>query len=167
MSHYEESQASTPNPFDNSSPSIKKDHNQAPKKRDQFKKERNWQTQQICFMIGLFNIIPYFGAIVAVIVAGIITIFTDGLSTALWMTLIIIIVQQLDANVLNPRILGNSLHVSPILVIFATTVGGAYFGVLGMFLGVPVIALIKIFLIDYVKERNELKHSDVVEIDKE
>ena len=119
------------------------------------------------FMIGLFNIIPYFGAIVAVIVAGIITIFTDGLSTALWMTLIIIIVQQLDANVLNPRILGNSLHVSPILVIFATTVGGAYFGVLGMFLGVPVIALIKIFLIDYVKERNELKHSDVVEIDKE
>ena len=82
------------------------------------------------FMIGLFNIIPYFGAIVAVVVAAIITIFTDGLSTALWMTLIIIIVQQIDANVLNPKILGNSLQVSPILVIFATTVGGAYFGVL-------------------------------------
>lgn len=119
------------------------------------------------FMIGLFNIIPYFGAIVAVIAAGVITIFTDGVSTALWMTLIIIIVQQLDANVLNPRILGNSLHVSPILVIFATTVGGAYFGVLGMFLGVPVIALIKIFVLDYIKEKNEQKHARVVEIDNE
>lgn len=118
-------------------------------------------------MIGLFNIIPYFGAIVAVIVAGVITIFTDGFSTALWMTLIIIIVQQLDANVINPRILGNSLHVSPILVIFATTVGGAYFGVLGMFLGVPVVALIKIFVLDYIKEKNELKHDGVVEIDNE
>lgn len=107
------------------------------------------------FMIGLFNIIPYFGAIVAVIFAGIITIFTDGFSTALWMTLIIIIVQQLDANILNPRILGNSLKISPILVIFATTVGGAYFGVLGMFLGVPVIALIKIFVLEYVKEKNK------------
>lgn len=119
------------------------------------------------FMIGLFNIIPYFGAIVAVIAAGVITIFTDGVSTALWMTLIIIIVQQLDANVLNPRILGNSLRVSPILVIFATTVGGAYFGVLGMFLGVPVIALIKIFVLDYIKEKNEQKHARVVEIDNE
>ena len=109
------------------------------------------------FMIGLFNIIPYFGAIVAVVVAAIITIFTDGLSTALWMTLIIIIVQQLDANILNPKILGNSLQVSPILVIFATTVGGAYFGVLGMFLGVPVIVLIKIFVLDYINQKENLK----------
>lgn len=115
------------------------------------------------FMIGLFNIIPYFGAIIAVVVAAIITIFTDGLSTALWMTLIIIIVQQLDANVLNPRILGNSLQVSPILVIFATTVGGAYFGVLGMFLGVPVIALIKILVLDYIHQREELKNVEVID----
>lgn len=119
------------------------------------------------FMIGLFNIIPYFGAIVAVVVAAIITIFTDGLSTALWMTLIIIIVQQIDANVLNPKILGNSLQVSPILVIFATTVGGAYFGVLGMFLGVPVIALIKIFVLDYINQKEKIKDAEALEIDNE
>lgn len=113
------------------------------------------------FMIGLFNIIPYFGAIVAVIFAGVITIFTDGFTIALWMTLIIICVQQLDANILNPKILGNSLKVSPILVIFATTVGGAYFGVLGMFLGVPVVALIKVLILEYMKEKQDVKELEV------
>lgn len=114
-------------------------------------------------MIGIFNVIPYFGAIVAVVIAAIITIFTEGISTALWMTLIIIIVQQIDANVINPRILGNSLNVSPILVIFSTTLGGAYFGVPGMFLGVPTAALIKMFILDGIREKNRLKESEIVE----
>ncbi len=108
-------------------------------------------------MIGLFNVIPYFGAIAAVIIAAVITIFTGGFTTALWMTIVVIIVQQIDANIINPRILGNSLNVSPILVIFSTTLGGAYFGVLGMFLGVPIAALIKIFVLDFVNQRNEVK----------
>lgn len=114
-------------------------------------------------MIGIFNVIPYFGAIVAVIIAAIITLFTEGISTALWMTLIIVIVQQIDANVINPRILGNSLNVSPILVIFSTTLGGAYFGVPGMFLGVPTAALIKMFIIDGIREKNILKEIEILE----
>jgi predicted PurR-regulated permease PerM len=112
-------------------------------------------------MIGLFNIIPYFGAIAAIIISAIITIFTGGVGTALWMTLVVVIIQQIDANIINPRILGNSLNVSPILVIFATTLGGAYFGVPGMFLGVPCAALIKIFLLDYINRRNTLKNDEV------
>lgn len=114
-------------------------------------------------MIGIFNVIPYFGAIVAVVIASVITIFTEGLTTALWMTLIIIIVQQIDANIINPRILGNSLNVSPILVIFSTTLGGAYFGVPGMFLGVPIAALIKMFILDGIKRKNKIKENEVVE----
>lgn len=114
-------------------------------------------------MIGLFNIIPYFGAIVAVVISAIITIFTGGFTTALRMTLIVIIVQQIDANIINPRILGNSLNVSPILVIFSTTLGGAYFGVPGMFLGVPVASLIKVFVLDFIKEKNELKETELKE----
>ena len=109
------------------------------------------------FMIGLFNIIPYFGAIIAIIIAALITIFTGGFATAAWMTIIVIIVQQIDANIINPRILGNSLQISPILVIFSTTVGGAYFGIVGMFLGVPVAALTKIFVMQYIKHKNEEK----------
>ena len=105
------------------------------------------------FFIGLFNVIPYFGAIVAVGVSAIITVFTGGIQKALWMAVVIIVLQQVDANVINPRILGNSLKISPILVIFAVTFFGAYFGVLGMFLGVPIIALFKVIILDYIEER--------------
>lgn len=106
------------------------------------------------FLIGLFNIIPYFGAIIAVALAIIITIFTGGFAQAIWLAIVIIILQQIDANIINPRILGNSLNLSPILVIFAVTVGGTYFGVLGMFLGVPVAAFLKIVIEDFIAIRN-------------
>ena len=109
------------------------------------------------FLIGLFNIIPYFGAIAAVGIAIIITIFTGGLAKALWLALVIIILQQIDANIINPKILGDSLKLSRILIIFSVTFFGAYFGVLGMFLAVPIIALIKVFVIDFINERNKEK----------
>ena len=110
------------------------------------------------FFIGIFNIIPYFGAIVAVGVSSIITIFTGGIQKALWMAIVIIVLQQVDANVINPRILGNSLKISPILVIYAVTFFGAYFGVLGMFLAVPIIALLKVIVLDYIEEKNSEKN---------
>ena len=110
------------------------------------------------FMIGLFNLIPYFGAIIAVIVAIIITIFTGGIGQAILMAIVVIILQQIDANIINPKIVGNSLSISPLLVIFAVTVGGAYFGILGMFLAVPVFTVIKLLIEEYVEYKN--KHRD-------
>lgn len=109
------------------------------------------------FIIGLFNVIPYFGAIVAVIFAVIITAFTGGIAQALWVAVIITALQQIDANIINPRILGTSLNLSPILVIFSVTCGGAYFGPLGMFLGVPVCAFIKLIVLDFIKYENDKK----------
>lgn len=106
------------------------------------------------FLIGVFNLIPYFGAIIAVIVACVITIFTGVFVQAIWVAVVLIIIQQIDANIINPKILRDALEISKILIIFAVTVGGAYFGVLGMFLGVPAIAVIKMMLDDYI-ERNE------------
>ncbi len=108
------------------------------------------------FVIGLFNLIPYFGAIFAIGIAILITVFTGGLVQAIWMAVVIIVLQQIDANIINPRIIGSSLEISPILVIFAVTVGGAYFGILGMFLGVPVAAVIKIILTDVIEYENKL-----------
>lgn len=106
------------------------------------------------FMIGLFNIIPYFGAIVAVAIAILITWVTGGLTQAIWVAVVIIILQQIDANIINPKIVGTSLSLSPILVIFAVTVGGAYFGFLGMLLSVPVVAVIKLIVCDYIDYKN-------------
>lgn len=106
------------------------------------------------FMIGLANIIPYFGAIIAVIIATIITFFTGGLPQAVWMVVVVTILQQIDANIINPKIVGDSLKISPLLVIFAVTLGGAYFGVLGMFLAVPVIAVLKLIIDDFIEWKN-------------
>lgn len=115
------------------------------------------------FMIGLFNMIPYFGAIIAVVISAIITLITGGLSQAIWMVIIVTILQQIDANIINPKIVGDSLKISPLLVILAVTVGGAYFGVLGMFLGVPVIAVLKILINDYIEYKNMNKQNQIIE----
>ena len=114
------------------------------------------------FTIGLFNLIPYFGAIFAVGVAILVTIFTGGFAQAIWLAIVIIALQQVDANIINPRIIGSSLEVSPILVIFAVTLGGAYFGVLGMFLGVPVVAVVKIILVDYIEYKNKMYEEEKI-----
>lgn len=111
------------------------------------------------FMIGLFNIIPYFGAIVAVAISILITIITGGVSQTLIMAIVVIILQQIDSNIINPKIIGNSLEISPLLVIFAVTVGGAYWGVLGMFLAVPVVAVLKIIIDDWIEYKNQKKYT--------
>ncbi len=104
------------------------------------------------FMIGLFNIIPYIGAIIAVLIAIIITFITGGLGQTFAMAVIVILLQQIDANIINPKIIGNSLKISPLLVIFSVTIGGAYFGIMGMFLAVPVAAVIKLIMEDFVSQ---------------
>ena len=114
------------------------------------------------FFIGIFNMIPYVGAIVATAISAIVTLITGGLSQAIWMLIVVIILQQIDANIINPRIVGKSLKISPLLVLFAVTFGGAYFGILGMFLAVPVIAVIKILIDDYIRYK-ELKKGKVEE----
>ena len=109
--------------------------------------------------IGLFNMIPYFGAIIAVTISICLTILTGGLSKAIEMAVAVILLQQIDANIINPKIVGESLKMSPLLVIFSVTIGGAYFGIRGMFLAVPVAAIIKVFLCDLI-EYNYQKKKD-------
>ena len=109
------------------------------------------------FMIGIFNLIPYFGAIIAVIIAALITLLTGGIWKALIMVIVVTILQQIDANIINPKILGNSLKISPLLVIFSVAIGGAYFGFWGMFLSVPVIAVVKLLLTDYIEYKSKEK----------
>ena len=103
--------------------------------------------------IGLFNLIPFYGAIIAIGISILITIFTGGLQQAIIMGLVIIIIQQIDANIINPKILGDGLDVNPILVITSVTIGGEFFGIFGMFIAVPVAAIIKMILTDYFDER--------------
>ena len=111
------------------------------------------------FMIGLFNLIPYLGAIIAVALAALITLLTGGLYQAIWMLVIVTILQQIDANIINPKITGTSLKISPILIIFSVTIIGSYFGIIGMFLAVPIIAIIKLLINDYISYKEEIKET--------
>lgn len=115
--------------------------------------------------IGVLNMIPYFGAIIAVAISIFITLLTGGLTQAIEMAVVVIILQQVDANIINPKIVGDSVKISPLLVIFAVTVGGAYFGVMGMFIAVPVAAIIKLLINDLI-EYNYAKKLKIDKIDK-
>ena len=72
------------------------------------------------------------------------------------MAVVVIVLQQIDANIINPKIVGDSLQISQLLVLFAVTVGGAYFGILGMFLAVPVFTVIKAIIEDFIEEKEKI-----------
>ena len=99
---------------------------------------------------GLFNFIPYLGSLMAVILISTITLITGGAGKAIQVLIPLLVFQQLDANFIEPRIMKSSLKISPILVIVAIVAGGAYAGIVGMFLAVPIVAIIKQILIEYV-----------------
>ena len=114
----------------------------------------------IGFTIGLFNMIPYIGAIIAVGIGILITFITGGFGKAIAMAIVVIILQQIDANIINPKIIGSSLEISPLLVILSITIGGSYFGIMGMFLAVPIAVVIKIMLTDFVDSRNKIRDEE-------
>ncbi len=111
-------------------------------------------------IVGFTNMIPYFGPIIGAIPGVLIYLCIDPL-TALIFAGMILVLQQFDGWVLGPKILGDFTGIRPIWVIFAITVGGAYKGVLGMFLGVPVIAVVAYLIDKYIVARLKKKKIDI------
>ncbi len=109
-------------------------------------------------IVGVTNMIPYFGPFIGA-VPGVLIYLCLKPTDAIIFAIMILILQQFDGLVLGPRLLGQSTGLNPIWVIFAITVGGAYFGVIGMFIGVPVVAVIAYLLNKLIKYR--LKDRDI------
>ena len=103
-------------------------------------------------IVGITNMIPYFGPFIGAVPGVLIYLCTDW-ELALIFAIMILILQQFDGLILGPRLLGQSTGLSPIWVIFAITVGGAYFGVLGMFVGVPVVAVVAYLINKLISSR--------------
>lgn len=99
----------------------------------------------ISVIIGVTNIIPFFGPFLGAI-PTIMLVFLISPIHALYLGIIIIILQQIDGNLIGPLILGNSTGLSGFWVIFSITLFGAFFGVAGMFLGVPAFACLYAWL---------------------
>ena len=104
-------------------------------------------------MIGLLNFIPYFGAIIGGCAVALVTLLTKNIYTAIGVSIYILVMQQIDANIIQPRIVGQSVGLRPIYVLLAITVGGGLFGMWGILLGVPVMAVILILLQDFIHYR--------------
>ena len=100
----------------------------------------------ISVIVGVTNMIPYFGPIIGAIPGFLIIVISDPKQSIIYL-LLILALQQFDGNILGPKILGDSTGLKPLWIIFAITVGGWLWGPLGMFFGVPFFAVIS-FLID-------------------
>ena len=113
----------------------------------------------LALIIGVTNMIPYFGPFIGAIPAICITLLIDP-PRAIAVGIFILILQQFDGNFLGPKILGNSVDLSPLWVILAVMVGGAVMGPLGMFIGVPILATVKMFCSEYIDRRYQEKYPD-------
>ncbi|KXL51985.1 AI-2 transport protein TqsA [Anaerotignum neopropionicum] len=113
----------------------------------------------LSLIIGVSNMLPYFGPFIGAIPAALITFLVNPI-TALWVILFILALQQFDGNFLGPKILGNSLDISPIWIILAVVLGGAFMGPLGMFIGVPIMATCKMFLSEYINRKYQAKYAE-------
>jgi len=109
-------------------------------------------------MLGIFNYIPYFGSIVGTAVALVVVAFTQGLGIALILLPIMFFIQQMDGNFIQPKLMGGAFTLSPLLIIISVTIGGAYAGILGMLMAIPIVAVLKDILdgvMDYRERKKE------------
>ena len=106
---------------------------------------------------GLTNLIPYLGPYLGLAPALIYTFF-DSPTKALLCILIVLVVQQVDGNVIYPNVIGKSLNIHPLTIILILLVAGNLSGILGVFLGVPVYAILRtlvIFVVKIVKQSKQ------------
>ncbi|MBQ7574510.1 MAG: AI-2E family transporter [Clostridia bacterium] len=103
----------------------------------------------LAIFVGLMDMIPYFGSIISCVVAILVALVTGGLWKAIWSAGVLFVLQQLDGNVLAPKVMGETLEIRPLWIICAVTVGGSLFGFWGMLISVPVVAVIKAIVSEY------------------
>lgn len=106
----------------------------------------------ISVIIGFTNMIPVFGPFIGAVPAIFILFIVNPMYT-IWFALFILVLQQLDGNIIGPLILGDSMGMPSLWIMFAIIVGGGFFGIIGMFIGVPVFAIIYFIVKEIVTYR--------------
>lgn len=95
----------------------------------------------LAVIIGITNVVPFFGPIIGGIIGGVILLLINP--AKLWIYIIIVVIlQQLDGNIIGPKVLGRSTGLDPLWIVVSIILGGGLFGFWGMILGVPVFAVI-------------------------
>ncbi|WP_062355598.1 AI-2E family transporter [Bacillus kwashiorkori] len=102
------------------------------------------------FIVGATNVIPYFGPIIGAIPAVIIAA-TTSVKLVIFVIIIIFVLQFIEGNILSPLIVGKSLKMHPLLIMFSILLGGEVGGVIGLIVAVPIVAIIKTAILQYYK----------------
>lgn len=108
---------------------------------------------------GLAEIIPYFGPIIGAVPALAVTVVVSPV-LALKVLLAFVIIQQIEAHLVSPRVMGKSVGIHPVMVIFALLVGYQLLGILGMIVAVPIAGIIRILVDLWLAERDEGLHPE-------
>ena len=106
----------------------------------------------ISVIIGVTNVIPFFGPFIGA-VPSVCILLIEHPTDALWFVLMILLIQQLDGNVIGPKIVGTAIGIESFWVLVAVLVGGSLFGFIGMVLGVPVFAVIYKYINKLVRKK--------------
>lgn len=116
----------------------------------------------ISVIIAFTNLIPIFGPIMGTIPSAMILLFADPMS-AIWFVIFIIVLQQIESQLIYPRVVGTSVGLKPFWTLFAIIVGGGLFGVWGMILGIPLLSVIYTEINRVISKKCENKGFDDVE----
>ena len=108
-------------------------------------------------LLGILNYIPYFGSIIGTLIAVIVIMFTQGIAIGAIAAVVLFITQQIDGNIIQPKLMGGSFSLSPFLIILSVTIGGAFAGVFGMISAIPVVAILKDIMENIIAYREKQK----------
>lgn len=108
----------------------------------------------VSFIIGITNIIPFFGPFIGMVPSFFIILIISPIK-ALWFLLIIFVIQQIDGNIIGPKILGDSLGISAFWILFSLLIAGKLLGLIGLIIGVPLFVFIYSIIKDNVEDKLE------------
>ncbi len=100
-------------------------------------------------VVGATNVIPYFGPVIGAIPAAIIAA-TMSMNKVIVVVIIVFVLQFIEGNVLSPLIVGKSLHMHPVVIIFALLAGGEIGGIIGLIVAVPIVSILKVTILHIV-----------------
>ena len=106
----------------------------------------------IAFIVGITNVIPYFGPFLGAIPCALIVLLQSPMDMLIFI-IFILILQQFDGNILGPKLLGDSLGLTSFWIIFAVVITTGIFGIVGMFIGVPLFTVIYMLVRDFINKR--------------
>ena len=95
-------------------------------------------------LCGVLNLIPYVGIFTATVLAAVVTLATGEPIQALWVVVAVLVVNSIDGNIITPKIIGSKVSLNSFVVLFGIVVAESIWGIAGMFLAIPILAIFKI-----------------------